>query len=171
MLAFISMIVYLRSRGTPPPSENRQAMSGSPRCATATAARRKSGETSTSSLDCENPLSGVATTCVESGSQLSSGLGDQHWTIFLLCSTSSPEPLNQVTKQHLLQPSGSLLSVKCSQTSCIPARPFWAWQLLCQTHLLFSGHKDPVEPWHLCPLGGPSLSREIATSLDPVLTA
>jgi hypothetical protein len=56
------------------------------------------------------PFSGEAATCVESSSHLR--LGCQHGTGFALCSTFSPEILNQVTRQRLLQPAGSLRSVK-----------------------------------------------------------
>jgi hypothetical protein len=81
------------------------------------------------------PLSGEAATCVESSSHLRRGC--QHGTGFALCSTFSPEILNQVTRQRLLQPAGSLRSVKWSQAGCIPVRSLAVWYLQCQTHLPF----------------------------------
>lgn len=83
-------------------------------------------------------LSGEAATCVESRSHLPSRSAMSTWdNLRPLCSTSSPEILNQVTKRRLLQPSDGLFSVKCSQTGRIPAWLSTVWYLRCQTHLLY----------------------------------
>lgn len=115
--------------------------------------RRVSGRETLRSPWPREPPSAVKPPRVSSQAVISRlGLGYQHGTISPpLCSTCSPETLNQVTKRRLLQPPESLLSVKCSPTGRIPARPFTVWYLSCQTHSLSASRAtstavDPDQP-------------------------